>query len=187
MPGPQRLALCLRHPGSDPGFPAVSRSQPRHPLWHLWASETSQYGRHPRPPWPLQGSGLEMVGSAPLGRFQPPALLRLLFLAALKDKHSWKPSPGTQSGCEKCFPLLGNDFQRSLQSRVSMGTRAGYTGNLGGAGVSFVASGRTLVRGAGPWCGGPHPATAVAFWPPALTHLKSSYRQICLPPSNILI
>lgn len=82
---------------------------------------------------------------AALGSFQPPALLRLLFLAALKIKRSWKPSPGTQSGCEKCFPLLGNDFQRILQSRVSMGTLAVYTGSLGGAGVSFTASGRTLV------------------------------------------
>ena len=35
-----------------------------------------------------------------------------------------------------------------------MGTRAGYTGSLGGAGVSFTASCRTLVWGAGPWCRG---------------------------------
>ena len=40
----------------------------------------------------------------------------------------------------------------------------------------------TQIGGAGPWCWGPHLATAVAFWQPALTHLKSSYRQICLPP-----
>ena len=35
-----------------------------------------------------------------------------------------------------------------------MGTRAGYTGSLGGAGVSLTASGRTLVWGAGPRYGG---------------------------------
>ena len=146
-------SLSLTCPAPTQGFlPTLGHSPAT--LWHLWASETFQYGPYPQPPWPLQGTGLEMVHSAPLGRFQPPALLRLLFLAALKDKHSWKPSPGTQSGCEKCFPLLGNDFQRILQSRVSMGTRAGYTGSLGGAGVSLTASGRTLVWGAGPRYGG---------------------------------
>ena len=155
-------SLCLTHPAPTQGFlPTLGHSPAT--LWHLWASETSQYGPHPQPPWRLQGSGLEMVHSAPLGRFQPPALLRLLFLAALKDKHSWKPSPGTQSGCEKCFPLLGNDFQRILQSRVSMGTRAGYTGSLGGAGVSFTASCGTSVCGAGPWCRGRDQAQLLPF------------------------
>lgn len=46
--------------------------------------------------------------------------------------------------CEKCFPLLGNDF-KVLTKQVSMGTLAVYTGKtLVGAGVSFTASGRTL-------------------------------------------
>lgn len=84
-----------------------------------------------------------------------------------------KPSLETklQSGCGKRGPLLGNNFQRILRSRVSMGTRVVAQG---------TPPSQPTQRDLGKGRGAALPGTATAFWPPALTNLKSSYSQICL-------
>lgn len=110
-PGPQLLAFSLPDPpGSDQGF-----------LPTLGHSPVTLFGTSGRlkplsTAHTLSLHGLSRVVAlkrsvqllwAALGSFQPPALLRLLFLTALKSSVPGNQGPGTQSGCEKCFPPPG--------------------------------------------------------------------------------
>lgn len=90
---------------------------------------------------------------------QPPALPLPCSLSSRQRNPPWKPNCRAGVGSVR-WPLPGNNFQRILQSRVSMGTRAGCTGN-----PTFTASIEAPWQGAG--CSA---RTATASWhQPSLT------------------
>lgn len=146
--------------------------RPCHPLQSPGASETFPGLLPPPPPRASPGRWLGNGQFCPCRRRQPPALpTRLLLLGTCSGKPSLETQ--LQSGCGKRWPLLGSNFQRMLRSRVSMGTRAGRPQN-----PTFTAN-TAGPQGAGGVRDAPS-GTASVFGPPALTNLKSSYRQTCL-------